>query len=115
MDCVSLYGPTSTRIRLFGPWLSDAGKPLSLSACATTSASACGTAITCQYEPAGPSGAAGTVLCAGWVAGRAGSDDPAAGVVPGVGSAGAGGGGVAVAPAGCGRLSAGVSDTGAAA
>src|SRR5947209_12786135 len=60
MDWVSLYGPTRTRMRLLGPWVNEAGKPLSLRVLTMTSASGWGTAMTCQYEPGGPAGAAGT-------------------------------------------------------
>ena len=56
IDCVSLNGPTSTRVRFLVPGLSRAGKPCSFKVRTTPSASACGSAITCQYDPAGGSG-----------------------------------------------------------
>src|ERR1019366_4547851 len=85
---VSLYGPTSTRVRLFVPGVSATWKPLSISVCRIASTPPGLTAITCQYDPggnsdeatipvvggvaAGFSPAAGCEPCAGWVVGGGG-------------------------------------------
>jgi hypothetical protein len=105
---VSLYGPTSTRVRLLGPGVNETWKPLSFSVCRIASATSGFTAITCQYDPggnsedatapvstgavAGFSASAGWVACAGCVAGwDADSGGGCVAAVSGVDGAAAGG------------------------
>src|SRR6516225_2675306 len=66
---VSLYGPTSTRVRLLGPGVNETWKPLSFSVCRIASATSGFTAITCQYDPGGNSEDATAPVSTGAVAG----------------------------------------------